>query len=386
MKWRCFMKSLFLFFVPVLLCSCKSNSNGNTENNSSKDSSVAQTPATKKDNYFVMLKGTVGAYPITMFLYARKQDYSGYYYYDSKEQPIYFRGDDTTAKGKTTLVVYGQDSSETFVLNFNGTTADGSWSFSSKTLPVKLSEANMPVKFSYHYWEDSVKLIDTLASSPQASAMMSTIWPEGFSAIDEFIKTQITERLLSKTKSRNIDSVFHQSGKAFFDDYKSGNELTKDDLKEMNESPSRFSYEMQDDIYICYQNKKMIVLAYSAYSYTGGAHGNYGTTYIPLNLVNNQVITLSQILTPEGMKHIRSLLETSYRKSNQLTPSQPLTDGGLFDNKIEPNENFYATGKQLVFSFVPYEISSYAAGQIDIAINLNDIQNYLQPSFKSLLQ
>ena len=379
-----FMKYTFLLFLPVLLLSCQPGTK-KAEEKASANSTITQPSVAKTDNYVVLLKGTIGNFPVTMYLTAENRIYTGYYYYDSKEQPIYVSGDDTTNKGKTTLTAYQQDSSETFILSFAGNKANGSWTYNGNTLPVSLSEAAMPVTFSYHHWEDSMKLIDTLPSSPQATAAFSTIWPDGSSATDELIKTQIAGQLLPKTKLRNPDSIFHQSAKEFFDDYKTENALTQGEIDSMGDNASMYSYDLSDDVSLCYTNTKMMVLACTSSSYTGGAHGNYGTSYVPLNLVTNQVITLSQMLTPEGIQHLRALLESGYRRDNHLTASQPLTDGGVFENKIEPNKNFYATGKQLIFSYVPYEISSYAAGQIDIAIDMNDLQNYLQPSFKSLL-
>ncbi|WP_404980203.1 RsiV family protein [Chitinophaga pollutisoli] len=46
-----------------------------------------------------------------------------------------------------------------------------------------------------------------------------------------------------------------------------------------------------------------------------------------------------------------------------------------------PNDNFYLTNKGAVFSFVPYEIAAYAAGQITLFVPWNEIRSVVQPAY-----
>ena len=92
----------------------------------------------------------------------------------------------------------------------------------------------------------------------------------------------------------------------------------------------------------------------SNYSSTDGAHGNFGTAYLPLDIEHNKVLQLKDLLTTEGIRHLRPLLESSYRSQQYLQPSHSFNvDSNLFENKIEPNKNFYVTGKGLIFSYTP---------------------------------
>lgn len=136
---------------------------------------------------------------------------------------------------------------------------------------------------------------------------------------------------------------------------------------------------------IVYSTPKLITMAHHSYSYTGGAHGNYGTGFICLDLTSNKKLELSEILNTPGLNQLPKLLEKKFRMQYKLSEKDPLTEGGLFENKIEPNENFYLTGKGIGFNYVPYEISSYAVGEISLYIPFTELNNYLQPAFRKLI-
>ena len=136
---------------------------------------------------------------------------------------------------------------------------------------------------------------------------------------------------------------------------------------------------------VCYQAPKLLSLAGYHYSYTGGAHGNYGTTYIALNLATNKKMTVDDIVTKEGVTTLNALLEKNFRKQYEVKPTEKLTNAGLFENKIEPNDNFFLTGKGIGFAYSPYEIAPYVMGEIEIYIPFSDLDKFLKPEFRKLV-
>jgi hypothetical protein len=137
---------------------------------------------------------------------------------------------------------------------------------------------------------------------------------------------------------------------------------------------------------IAYSSPKLITLAHHSYSYTGGAHGNYGTGFTSVDLIANKKLKLSDILNEAGLKQLPKLLEKKFRTRYGLSDKEELTAGGLFENKIEPNENFYVTGKGIGFNYVPYEIGPYAMGEVNLFIPFTELNAYLQAGFKKLIQ
>jgi hypothetical protein len=143
--------------------------------------------------------------------------------------------------------------------------------------------------------------------------------------------------------------------------------------------------DVSDKLMILFQTSKLVTLAFDNYAYTGGAHGNYGTEFKVLDLTKNKSLALADILTEGGIAKLQPKLEASFRKQFNLQPGDSLTDGGLFENKIEPNDNICVTGSGLEFVYNPYEIGPYAMGEIELFIPFTELTEYLKPDFKNLL-
>ncbi|RYZ45762.1 MAG: DUF3298 domain-containing protein [Sphingobacteriales bacterium] len=150
---------------------------------------------------------------------------------------------------------------------------------------------------------------------------------------------------------------------------------------EVLQAPS-LNYDEQQHLMVMYRSASIISLANFNYAYTGGAHGNHATTYTSVDAVTGKKIALSSVLTPTGIKQLRKLLEKNFRKALNMGAAESLTEAGLFDNKIEPNKNFFLTATGIGFGFSPYEIGPYAMGEVIIFIPYSDFGNGINPSFK----
>jgi hypothetical protein len=311
-------------------------------------------------SWYRSYSGTIGVYPITIHLHKTGPAINGYYYYQSSMQPIYLIGDDTTAaNGKMTL--YGAIN-EVFTLSISDKTCTGIWkkeSESKTSLPVKLTEKNIAdLEFDLIYTSGSLKLKPKMEESPEASYYAASIWPKGSSATASFIRQIVNEEFGEKNSTRDIGKIFLQEKKKFFDSYLEENKDADDSL--LLEYPFSYSMEETQRLGIAFLTSKLLTLADLYYTYTGGAHGNYSTHYVSIDLASNKKLKLGDVLTATGIKKLNPLLEKYFRKDQGLGPSGDLTEGGLFENKIEANDNFYVTTKGIGFSYAPYEIAPYA--------------------------
>ena len=379
------MKYFFVFLLLAAIAGCQSGPGHSAPvNGDSVRSGTGPSGQPESKNGFLLLKGTIGTYPVTFYLFSDRETYSGYYYYDAKELPIYFHGTDTASSGKLELTAYNEsDSLEAFSLTFDGREATGNWSMSGKTLPVSLVKADMPFQFAYTGLKDSAVLSDTIRNSPKANGEAYTVWPAGNSATDRFIQKQIALLYDEKNPANTAEGILKSYLSGYFKEYREDS-FNREDLEVMGE---RLNYELLADMRVAYLSHRLMALSFAVSSYTGGAHGNHATFYRPLDLQNRKVLTLTDILKREGIQQLRPLLENTYRRQHGLEPGQSLhEDGGLLVDKIEPNDNFYVTGKGLVFSYSPYEIAPYAAGEVVLMIPYTQLHAYLQPAFTALLQ
>ncbi len=104
----------------------------------------------------------------------------------------------------------------------------------------------------------------------------------------------------------------------------------------------------------------------SNYSYLGGAHPNSYQTYLNFNRKTGELIQLEDITLDQ--EAVLNVAEQQFRTTYNLSPEDPLTKAGLFENELVLPKNFAITNKGLIFLYNPYEIGPYAAGYYEFTI------------------
>jgi len=342
-------------------------------------------------SWYKCLNGTIDRYPITMHLHKMNHNLSGYYYYNSKQEPVYFLGEDTTTAGKIKLYAFSKSTdpnNEEFLFSADKEKYSGEWkkNDSSTALVFSATESidTSLIPFTMVYTYDETKLKPDMKESPAATFDAATVWPQSTTIKASFIKKFINEEFGEKDSEHDVETIFLKTKSHFFNEYKEAfREAKEEDLKEM---PPAFSEEQSNHLMIVYQSKDMLALANYSYSYTGGAHGNYGTAYSSLELAKKKKLKLDDVLTANGQTRLPLLLIKYFRKNYNLGANTSLKEAGLFEEKIKPNNNFYVTGKGIGFSYSPYEIGPYAMGEINIFIPFSELRKSLQPAFQKLLE
>jgi len=321
-----------------------------------------------------------------MHLYKIGHQFSGYYYYNLYQVPVYFNGEDSSEKGTIKLgsILPDPEISEYFLIHIKDSTASGEWHTTkdAKTLEFSARENILPLRFDFLYLQDSSRLKPAMTGSPLATYEVATIWPKGNSTQVNFLKRTINEEFGVKNSTEDIDKIFLRRKKTYFDGYLKNNKDVKiEDLQD----PYIYSMEETDHLMITFQSSKLLTLAFFSYSYAGGAHGDFSTTFSSLDLVKNKKIMLNDVVTLTGKKQLPKLLEKYFRKMYGLKDTDSLSDGGLFENMIKPNSNFYLTSKGIGFDYAPYEIAPFALGEINIFIPFSELNGSLQPAFKMII-
>lgn len=109
-----------------------------------------------------------------------------------------------------------------------------------------------------------------------------------------------------------------------------------------------------------------ITVALAVYSYTGGAHPNSYKTYLNFNKATGELVELTDMITDRAA--VLKLAEQKFREAYDLTPDQPLTAAGLFENQLTLPENFAITPEGLLLFYNTYEIAPYVAGTYQLML------------------
>lgn len=334
--------------------------------------------------------GQIDKYPFTMHLHRMGADYSGFYYYQRIQQPIYLSGNDTSAgPGKIQLTAFvpgALETNELFELKADTSgIIEGVWRPHPDSTARKVIAAvnNDLPRFGLVYTLGSTRLKPNLAESPEARYYAASIWPAGNTPADLFVRKQVASLFGLKSTPATIGSSLLQIKNRFLANYKSEFRNVPD--SEIVAFPSGYTQTEDHTVLILFQDKRFLSLANTTYTYSGGAHGFGATEYVVLSSTTQKKYTLNDVFTVAGKAALRGYLEKWFRIQYGLAKNSNLEEAGLFENKIEPNGNFFLTGKGIGFGYAPYEIGPYVMGDINIFIPFSELKSYLQPAFAKLI-
>lgn len=148
-----------------------------------------------------------------------------------------------------------------------------------------------------------------------------------------------------------------------------------------------YSFEFYNSIIIdtIYSKKSIIVLEEKIESYMGGAHGNYNTQYYTFDTKSQTQLLVNNLF---NKKELTELAYNYFLEQNGLTKKEiDIEKEGYWfkDNKFHLNDNFSIDNKNLIFIFNPYEIASYAQGQIIIEIPLLKLNSIVKEEYKYII-
>lgn len=132
---------------------------------------------------------------------------------------------------------------------------------------------------------------------------------------------------------------------------------------------------------VLHRDSAVVSVAIDTYSYMGGAHPNYWTSF--KNFVPSTGTPLSIDDIALDRRKLTALAEQAFRREKQLRPNQDLDKAGYWfgNNRFGLPDNFAFTEKGLVFVYNPYEIASYAEGPTELLLPYADLRGIVRPEF-----
>jgi len=381
------MKYLIPFYLfGMLILSACNNAKNSTTNNESTDSTKT-TETTLPENFYKRLTGTIAGKPVVMNLQKVNGDYDGNYYYDGS----WLNLASDTLIGKDSVILrensfydyyFDQNAKQPHLsLKWTGNAFKGTWQSGDKTKTHQVLLTEEYPEGSYEFtagiYQDSAKAFDNKTKSPSAQISFEYLQPK--KQVDQ--ATWLNDQLKHISGIKNNaerETGFKTIAQAYFKDYKSE---VADQQKNgrTDDFEAWMNYTNNSQQSINYNGNGYVVIDFLADSYTGGAHGNYSSTMYCLDVQNKKQMSLSDVIKIDS-NTLQRILEKNFRKEYNVKTTDALNTV-LFDNYLKPNKNFYFNSSGLAFMYNPYEVASYAQGQIVVFIPFTELKPYLLPAF-----
>jgi hypothetical protein len=378
-----------LLLVFGFLTACKNNPT--TQKNTP---SVSEASVDKTHNNYRHFRGTVGEFPITMDIVETRllnnevldlPRISGFYSYDKYQEPLGIYGS-IDSLGVVQLEESGQGTTTgIFKGKFNAdSTFTGTWRDESKKIDYKFSLRQITndgaIAMDVFPFEDSLKLIENKAHSPQAEFSMDVLLPAKNTeeSVFAFLRTQIFKTLKGDSthqdynylQLRDIQKSIRDS---FFNTYKS-------EAKEylLDSVPSvMMNHAHSTSMEVVSNADGLLSLGYTYYAYSGGAHGNHGTKLVTYDVKNKKVLTLDDVFKPNYKTTLNAAIMRVARRYFGVKPNESL-EGSALVSTVEANNNYAISKKGILFNYEPYEIASYAQGEIQLFVPFDDLKSILK--------
>lgn len=347
---------------------------------------VVVTTSYSGDKYwFKTLTGTINMYTVTMNLVKYGDELRGYYYYDKYKKPMVVYGNFNN-DSLLMSAYYGYEDSETFKGIFSENTYKGVWTSKDGTVTLQFRMEEKKTSsgdFQYVYVEGSERLFKDL-ETPNAHYVNGIVWPTDKYTSSLFVRNAILKQMNKKTGITEIGELMLADKKKYMKDFFEYNkDIKRDDVSDGGWSYSLDQIDIMMPVY--YDNELFAISSYD-YTYTGGAHGNYGTAFTNLDLKRRKILILNDVLTKKGIEKMPALLEKYYKLERGIPPGTSLMESGLFVDTIRATENFLITPGNMMFDYVPYEIASYADGEVTIFVPFEEISAYIKPEVSELFK
>jgi hypothetical protein len=336
--------------------------------------------------YCASFAGAIDQRAITMNLHKAGKEYSGYYYYDSLQQPVYFSGGEIEKDSGVFIVeveAYPSfNQTEIFDFLITDTAINGTWKNTPEGNPflfnAKIKAHN---KYDYIFTKGRQRLFSALRE-PKAEFSASSIWPHDES--DNYLKEILRNTFKGDSTEKEIKPVLLHNKKDFFAKYRE--QYKNAEPEHVTEIEYKFSMDDITDQMICWQSDNILSIATHHYSYDGGTQSNSSKIYHSYDLKNKKLFTTEDIFREGWDSIVSKLIVQKLRAAYKINEYETLKKAEFFDEVVKPTNNFYFTSKGLGFSYLPNEIAPYSLGQITVFVPFSEMTNVLQQSFTARLK
>lgn len=191
-----------------------------------------------------------------------------------------------------------------------------------------------------------------------------------------FLAACLGDQYIGKTPQEAVE----QYAQEYTDRYRSDLEpLYEQDEKENAENTAAwYSYYRQVEGKVQLYTPQLLVYHIYYNEYTGGAHGNYMSSFLNLDLRTLYPLHLDDLFAADYQEPLTELLWNQLIADIDVASRQEAEDLGYGSTgELTPTNNFYLGKDGITFYYNIYEIAPYVMGPIQITLPYESIQHLL---------
>lgn len=250
--------------------------------------------------------------------------------------------------------------------------------------PVRLRESRPlgALPLVAHYFQDSVAAFPGRADSPHAQLRLLALLPTGLAVgeLRDNLLRHLRGDTLENQPAPTLDKLWAEQRQQHAREYRQDAQQRQRDVPgDTTRLPGyALSYDAQTLMHVYWNQAPLLSVGYFRYSYSGGAHGGYSTQVVSYDTRTGRALHYADIFRPEARPRLQALLDAAARRQLGLAPTASL-EGPLFVPRVPVTTNVFLTGGGATFVYAPYEIASFAQGEIRLFLPFAELQPLLQP-------
>ncbi|UYZ59317.1 DUF3298 and DUF4163 domain-containing protein [Hymenobacter latericus] len=254
--------------------------------------------------------------------------------------------------------------------------------YKGQAVRLRLARPAGSVAMVARYFADSVAAYPGQAQTPYAHLSLLALLPvEAPAELRANILRTLRGDTLSNRPAPTLAGYWQAQWRNYAADYRANaaearSATAPDDTTALPAYALR--YDEQQLVRVLWNQAPVLSLGFLNYSYTGGAHGNYGTTVASFDVRTGRALRYADIFRPGTEAQLTPVLSRAVRRTLGIGAAARL-DEVLMVEQMPVTRNVYLTGGGVVFVYVPYEIASYAQGEIRVFVPFAELRPYLQP-------
>jgi len=378
------MKFIYpLLLLSILFTAC-SDEPGTGNNSSAPTTQQADTIKGTPGTFYDRYSGMAGNQRIVLNLVKYKHTLAVSYYKVSDNRPVMLMAvADSTAPADEFILKEGRNAEITWHLKqANGKLTGEVTNASNNKEPVNLS-VDYPegsYKLVTYCYDGAGRLLEHY-EQPQATAAYGMVWPAGSWDAEHaaFAHSRISIGM-DLEGGNGVEEGLKTRAKRYFAGYR--NELRSvvdSNWPEMKRKDVAYHYTTTFYHHVIYNDQSWLVLKNAMTSYTGGAHGMYSSRFQNMDMKSERDWDINQVLNDTVA--LKPYLELAARDYFGVQSTEDISSR-LLVTEIPATSNFYVTPSGLTFVYNPYEIASYADGEIQLFIPYEKLMNLLTRDFK----